>query len=148
MKGYWRRPVETDMAIRNGWLFTGDMATVDEEGFLQIVDRKKDVIVSGGENIASMEIEQRLCQHDDVLECAVIAIPDAKWGEVPAAFVVLKDKCNTTEEELLQFCRNALAGYKCPRSIEFMQSLPKGGTGKILKKELRRFIDGRREPNG
>jgi fatty-acyl-CoA synthase len=137
MKGYWKKPRETDKAIRDGWFFTGDMATIDEEGYIQIVDRKKDVIVSGGENIASMEIEKRLYAHDAVLECAVIAAPDPKWGEVPKAFIVLKNGCNPTEKELLDFCRDGLAAYKCPKSIVFLDSLPKGGTGKILKKELR-----------
>lgn len=138
MKGYWNRP--ENEGFRDGWMLTGDMATVDGEGFLQIVDRKKDIIVSGGENIASMEVEQNLYAHPDVLECAVIAVPDPKWGEVPAAFVVLRDGRRTTEEELLQFCRSRLAAYKCPRSIRFMESFPKGGTGKILKKELRRSL--------
>jgi fatty-acyl-CoA synthase len=138
MKGYWNRP--ENEGFRDGWMLTGDMATVDGEGFLQIVDRQKDIIVSGGENIASMEVEQNFYAHPDVLECAVIAVPDPKWGEVPAAFVVLRDGRKTTEEELLQFCRSRLASYKCPRLIRFMESLPKGGTGKILKKELRRSL--------
>ncbi len=137
MKGYWKKPRETAAIIKDGWLFTGDMAMVDEEGYLQIVDRKKDVIVSGGENIASIEIENRLYAHDAVFECAVIAEPDPKWGEVPKAFVVLKQGCKVTKNELLDFCRNGLAAYKCPRSVEFLESLPKGGTGKILKKALR-----------
>ncbi len=140
MKGYLNRPLETEAAMRDGWLSTGDMATVDEEGFLQIVDRRKDIIVSGGENIASIEIEQCLYGHEGVFECAVIAIPDPKWGEVPAAFVVLKDGSGATEQELLQFCRSRLAAYKCPVSVKFLKALPKGGTGKILKKELRKLI--------
>jgi fatty-acyl-CoA synthase len=142
MEGYWKKPLETDAAIRNGWLFTGDMATIDEEGYVQIVDRKKDIIVSGGENIASIEIERRLYAHDAVLECAVIAVPDPKWGEVPRAFVVLKEGSGVTEGELLDFCREGLAAYKCPRSVAFLDSLPKGGTGKILKKALRNIPTG------
>ena len=138
MKGYWGKPPESSGC--DGWLRTGDLAAVDPEGFLQIVDRKKDIIVSGGENISSMEIEQRLCAHDQVFECAVIAVPDPKWGEVPAAFVVLKDGSNINGSELLSFCRQTLAAYKCPRSIQFIPSLPKGGTGKILKNELRKLI--------
>jgi fatty-acyl-CoA synthase len=137
MKGYWKKPEETDAAIRGGWFFTGDMATIDQEGYIQIVDRKKDVIVSGGENIASIEIEKRLYAHDAVFECAVVAMPDPKWGEVPKAFVVLRDGCRATEQELLEFCRKGLAAYKCPKSVEFLEALPKGGTGKILKKALR-----------
>jgi fatty-acyl-CoA synthase len=137
MKGYWNKPQETGAAIRNGWFFTGDMATIDEEGYLEIVDRKKDVIVSGGENIASIEVEKRLYAHDAVFECAVVAAPDPKWGEVPKAFVVLKEGCTATEKELLDFCREGLSAYKCPKSVVFLDSLPKGGTGKILKKALR-----------
>jgi fatty-acyl-CoA synthase len=123
--------------MRRGWLFTGDMATMDEEGFVQIVDRKKDLIVSGGENIASLEVERCLYSHEAVFECAVIAVPDEKWGEVPAAFVVLKPGCAATEEELVEYCRAILAPYKCPKSVRFLEELPKGGTGKILKRVLR-----------
>ncbi len=137
MKGYWRQPEETEKAIRNGWFYTGDMATVDDEGYVLIVDRKKDIIISGGENISSIEIEKCLASHAAIFECAVIAVPDPKWGEVPKALVVLKDNARATEGEILDFCRERLAGYKCPRSIDFYDSLPKGGTGKILKKELR-----------
>jgi fatty-acyl-CoA synthase len=137
MKGYWNNPEETEMALREGWYLTGDMATIDEEGYIQIVDRKKDLIVSGGENIASLEIETYLCRHESVKECAVIAIPDAKWGEVPAAFIVVRENCAVTEEEILEFCRKGLASYKCPKTVEFIDSLPKGGTGKIQKRALR-----------
>ena len=137
MKGYWKQPEETARAIRDGWFYTGDMATVDQEGYILIVDRKKDIIISGGENIASIEIENCIYGFTSVFECTVVAVPDPKWGEVPKALVVLKPGASATEEEILQFCRERLAGYKCPRSIEFFDSLPKGGTGKILKKVLR-----------
>jgi len=137
MKGYWRQPDETARAMRGGWFRTGDMATVDDEGYILIVDRKKDIIISGGENIASIEIEKCLSAHPSVLECAVIAVPDSKWGELPKALVVLKEGAEATERELLDFCKMRLAGYKCPRSIDFYDLLPKGGTGKILKKTLR-----------
>jgi fatty-acyl-CoA synthase len=137
MRGYWNNPRETANALRGGWLFTGDMATMDEEGFVQIVDRKKDLIVSGGENIASLEVERCLYRHEAVFECAVIAVPDEKWGEVPAAFVVLKPGCAATEDELVEFCKASLAPYKCPKSVRFWEALPKGGTGKILKRVLR-----------
>jgi acyl-CoA synthetase (AMP-forming)/AMP-acid ligase II len=113
------------------------MATMDEEGYVLIVDRKKDIIISGGENISSLEVEKCLYGHPAVLECAVIAVPDEKWGEVPKALVVLKEEEKAGEEQLLQFCRQNLAGYKCPRSVDFLEALPKGGTGKILKKTLR-----------
>lgn len=144
MKGYWRGPEDTSKVIRDGWFHTGDMATIDTEGYILIVDRKKDIIISGGENIASIEIERCLFSHPAVLECAVIAVPDSKWGEVPKALVVLKEEAKATEAELIEFARARLAGYKCPRSVDFFESLPKGGTGKILKKMLReKYWEGR-----
>jgi fatty-acyl-CoA synthase len=137
MAGYWKQPEDTANALRGGWLHTGDMAVIDEEGYVLIVDRKKDIIISGGENIASIEIETAVYSHPAVLECAVIAIPDERWGEVPKAFVVCKPDQTITEEELIAHCRTCLPGFKIPKSIEFFDALPKGGTGKILKKELR-----------
>jgi fatty-acyl-CoA synthase len=137
MLGYWRRPEETAAVIRDGWFHTGDMATIDEDGYILIVDRKKDIIISGGENIASLEIEKVLAAHPAVYECAVIAVPDEKWGEVPKALVVLKPEMTATAEELIEFCKSRLASFKAPKSIDFYESLPKGGTGKILKRELR-----------
>ncbi len=137
MGGYWNQPEETDRAFRGGWFHTGDMATIDEEGYLSIVDRKKDVIISGGENIASVEIETCIASHPSVLECAVIAVPDPKWGEVPKALVVVLPGANLSATELLDHCRHHLAAFKCPQSVEFFDALPKGGTGKILKRLLR-----------
>jgi fatty-acyl-CoA synthase len=137
MKGYWRQPEDTARALRNGWFRTGDLATIDEEGYLLIVDRKKDIIISGGENIASIEIEECLASHPDVLECAVIAVPDAKWGEVPKGIVVFREGVKTSSEEILDHCKQTLAGFKCPKSIDIVDSLPKGGTGKIQKRLLR-----------
>ena len=137
MEGYWGRPEETRAAFRDGWFLTGDMAVWDDEGYFLIVDRKKEIIISGGENIASIEIEKALAAHPSVYECAVIAVPDEKWGEVPKALVVLKDGTAATEEELLAFLKERLAKFKMPKSVEFLPSLPKGGTGKILKKVLR-----------
>ena len=137
MEGYWKQPESTAAAIRNGWFYTGDMAVWDEEGYLLIVDRKKEIIVSGGENISSLEIERALGAHPSVYECAVIAVPDDKWGEVPKALVVLKENAPVTEEELLAFLKERIAKFKVPKSVEFLPSLLKGGTGKILKKELR-----------
>jgi fatty-acyl-CoA synthase len=137
MEGYWRQPEETARVIRDGWFHTGDLATIDEEGYVLIVDRAKDMILSGGENIASAEIERVLYAHPAVLECAVIAVPDDTWGEVPKALVALKAGQAATEGEIFDHCRRHLAGYKVPKSVEFMESLPKGGTGKILKKVLR-----------
>jgi fatty-acyl-CoA synthase len=137
MAGYWKRPEETAQTLREGWLHTGDMAVVDEEGYFLIVDRKKDIIISGGENISSIEVEKAVYSHPLVLECAVIAVPDDRWGEVPKALVVLKPGQSTTESELIDYCRTVLPGFKIPKSVEFFDALPKGGTGKILKKELR-----------
>jgi fatty-acyl-CoA synthase len=138
MKGYWNQPEATAEALRGGWFHTGDMATIDEDGYLLIVDRKKDIIVSGGENISSLEVEKALAAHPAVLEVAVIPVPNEKWGEVPKALVVLKPNANATEAELIEFCRSRLTHYKCPHSIEFYEVLPKTGTGKILKRDLRK----------
>jgi acyl-CoA synthetase (AMP-forming)/AMP-acid ligase II len=137
MEGYWRQPEATAAALRDGWFHTGDLATIDEEGYILIVDRAKDMILTGGENVASAEIERVLYQHPAILECAVIAIPDEQWGEVARAVITLKAGCQASDAEILDHCRKHLAGFKIPKSIEFVEALPKGGTGKILKKVLR-----------
>ena len=134
---YWRLPEETQNTIVGGWLYTGDMATVDEDGYIEIVDRKKDIIISGGENIGSIEIEDVIRTHPAVLEVAVVAAPHEKWGETPAALVVLKEGQSLAAEELIAYCRKRLAGFKIPRMVEFLNKLPKGGTGKILKANLK-----------
>jgi fatty-acyl-CoA synthase len=137
MEGYWQQPEATANVIRDGWFHTGDLATVDEEGYILIVDRCKDMILSGGENIASAEIERVIYGHPAVMECAVIAVPDDTWGEVPKAIVALKPGQPATDAEIIALCRQHLAGFKAPKSVEFVESLPKGGTGKILKRALR-----------
>lgn len=137
MSGYRNQPAETERAIDAGWLRTGDLATIDPEGYIQIVDRLKDMVLSGGENIATAEVERVICRHPDVVECAVIAVPDERWGEVPKALVVLRPGASATESGIIEFCRQDLAGFKAPKSVEFRDSLPKGGTGKILKRLLR-----------
>jgi len=137
MKGYWKQPEATAEVMRGGWFHTGDLATWNQEGYILIVDRKKDIIISGGENVSSLEVEKALLANPAVLEVAVIPVPDEKWGEVPKALVVLKPGARLTDSELIEFCRSRLAHYKCPRSVEFLESLPKTGTGKILKRELR-----------
>jgi fatty-acyl-CoA synthase len=137
MAGYWKQPEATACAIRDDWFHTSDLATIDEEGYILIVDRAKDMILSGGENIASAEVERVLCGHPAVLECAVIAVPDEKWGEVPKALVVLRAGQAADEADILCHCRSHLAAFKVPKSVDFCPSLPKGGTGKILKKVLR-----------
>jgi len=138
MKGYWQQPEASAQVLRDGWFHTGDMATMNADGYLLIVDRAKDIIVSGGENISSLELEKTLAAHPCVYEAAVIPVPDQRWGEVPKALVVLKPGAAATEQELLEFCRSRIAHYKCPRSVEFLDALPKTGTGKILKRDLRK----------
>jgi len=137
MIGYYRDPDATAAAIGEGWLHTGDMAVIDEAGYVLIKDRSKDVIIRGGENISSVEVENALAAHPAVLECAVVAAPDDRFGEVPVALVVLKPDAAATAADLKAHCRARLARFKVPREFHFRESLPKGGTGKILKAELR-----------
>ena len=137
MAGYWNQPQETRRYIRDDWFYTGDLATIDEEGYVLIVDRAKDMVLSGGENIGTAEIERVIYQHPDVLECAVIAVPDDTWGEVPKALVTVREGSRPSEQEILDHCRQHLGCFKVPKSVEFLESLPKGGTGKILKRLLR-----------
>lgn len=138
MAGYWQEPEATAEALRGGWFRTGDMAVIEENGCVRIVDRQKDIIVSGGENISSIDVEKVLLSHPDVYEAAVIPVPDQKWGEIPKAVVVVKPGRNVNEAGLIEFCRSRLAHYKCPQSIEFCESLPKTATGKVLKRDLRK----------
>ncbi len=135
--GYWNLPEETEKAIKDGWLFTGDMAVVDSEGYVNIVDRKKDMIITGGENVYSTEVENILYTHPDILEAAVVGVPDEHWGESVKACVVLKDGCSTNEKEIIAFCKDNLAHYKAPKSVDFLSELPRTGSGKIYKKALR-----------
>ncbi len=138
MLGYWNLPEVTSETLRNGWLHTGDGGRLDEAGMLFVVDRVKDMIVSGGENVYSAETEQAIYTHPLVLECAVIGIPSESWGEQVHAIVRLSEGSSLGEEELLQHCKKLIAGFKCPRSIEFRDDpLPLSGAGKILKKDLR-----------
>jgi fatty-acyl-CoA synthase len=144
MAGYWRQPEATNAVIVDGWFHTGDMATLDGEGMIEVVDRKKDLIISGGENVSSIEIEGVLYKHPAVLEAACIAVPDEKWGEAPMAIVVLKPGESATESELIEFCRERMAHFKCPKRVSFIESLPRTATGKIQKNQLRdRFWQGR-----
>ena len=144
MLGYWNQPAESEAALRGGWMHTGDGAYMDEEGFIYVVDRLKDMIVSGGENVYCAEVEAAVSQHPAVAACAVIGIPSDRWGEVPHAVVVLKPGQSVTEEDLIGHCRTLIAGFKCPRSVAFVDALPLSGAGKVLKTRLREpFWQGR-----
>jgi acyl-CoA synthetase (AMP-forming)/AMP-acid ligase II len=137
MLGYWNRPDLTAATLRDGWMWTGDIATWDADSYVFIVDRAKDMIISGGENIYSVQVEEAVNQHPSVLECAVIGVPDEEWGESVKAFVVLKPDTTATEQEIIDTARAHLASYQKPRSVEFVAELPKAPTGKILKRSLR-----------
>ena len=138
MLGYWNKPEETAVALRGGWMHTGDVGYVDDDGFIFIVDRLKDMIISGGENVYSTEVEHVIYQHTAVADCAVIGIPHEKWGEAVHAIVRPKQGVTLTEEEIMNHCRQHIAGYKCPRSVEIRHDpMPMSGAGKILKKVLR-----------
>ncbi|MFO7194322.1 MAG: AMP-binding protein, partial [Thermocrispum agreste] len=138
MLGYWNQPEATAAAVRDGWMHTGDGGYMDDDGYVYIVDRIKDMIVSGGENVYSVEVEKVVAQHPAVESCAVIGVPDDDLGERVHAVVVLRPGEQTTAEELREFCKQHIAGYKAPRSAEFVDALPLSGAGKILKRELRR----------
>jgi long-chain acyl-CoA synthetase len=138
MVGYWNKPQETADALRDGWLYTGDLATMDEEGYIYIVDRKKDMIITGGENVFSTEVENVLYTHPAILEAAAVGVPDATWGEAIKAVVVLKPGMQATAEDIIAHCQSHIAHFKVPRSVDFYEgALPKSGSGKILKRELR-----------
>jgi acyl-CoA synthetase (AMP-forming)/AMP-acid ligase II len=137
MVGYWRRPDLTANTLREGWMWTGDIAVWDEEGYIFIVDRAKDMIISGGENIYSTQVEAAIHQHPGVLESAVFGVPDEQWGEAVKAVVVLKPGATATEAEIIEVAARHLASYQKPRSVDFVDSLPKAPTGKILKRSLR-----------
>lgn len=137
MSGYWNKAEETAAALRNGWYWTGDLAQADADGYVYIVDRSKDMIISGGENVYSTEVENAISAHPDVLECAVIGIPDDRWGEAVHAVVAPRPGSSLSAEELREYCKSLIAAYKVPRSVDFVDALPKSGAGKILKRELR-----------
>jgi len=136
MKGYWKRPEETAMSMRDGWFLTGDLGYMDENGFFYVVDRKKDMIIAGGYNIYPRDVEEILYEHPEVQECVVAGVPDPYRGETVKAFIVLKEGARVTEEDLNQFCRENLAAFKVPRIYEFRKELPKTAVGKILRRKL------------
>ena len=137
MKEYYKNPKATAEAMRNGWFHSGDLVRADEEGFIYVVDRSKDMIISGGENIYAVEVEEVLYSHPAVLEAAVIGVPDPKWEEAVTAVLVLREGFQTTEEEIIEHCKQNLASYKKPKSVEFLDDLPKNATGKVQKFKLR-----------
>jgi len=137
MVGYWNKSDYTKETIVNGWLHKGDMGYYDEKGYMYIVDRKKDIIISGGENAYPEEVEEILYQQPSVMEAAIIGVPDEKWIERVHAVIVLKKNAKVTANEIINFCKERIAKYKVPRSVEFVDALPKNPRRKILKKELR-----------
>jgi long-chain acyl-CoA synthetase len=139
MKGYWNKAEETALALRDGWLYTGDMAKKDEDGYFYIVDRKKDMIIAGGYNIYPREVEEVLFECPNVKEAAVVGVPDPYRGETVKAFVVMKEGTTASAEEIIAFCSKHLAAYKVPKQVVFRDSLPKSGVGKYLRRELRKL---------
>jgi fatty-acyl-CoA synthase len=137
MVGYWRQPELSEAAFKHGWFLTGDGGRLEVDGRLRITDRKKDVIVTGGENVSSLEVEACLHQHPDVIDVAVIGIPHERWGETPKALVVLREGSKLETDALIEFCRERLAHFKCPTSVEQRESLPRTATGKVQKYLLR-----------
>jgi fatty-acyl-CoA synthase len=140
--GYWGLPDATAEAFRGGWFHTGDMGRMDAEGFITLVDRKKDMIISGGENVYPIEVEQVLYRHPAVREVAVVGVPHAKWGETPIAVVALKDGAQVTDDDLIGYARERLAHFKCPTRVEYVPELPRNATGKVLKTTLRKDYGG------
>jgi len=137
MRGYWKQPEDTAEALRGGWMHTGDAGQLDDEGYLYVRDRVKDMIVSGGENVYPREVEDVLFHHPAVADAAVIGVPDERWGETVRAVVVLRPGAQVSAESLMDFCRGRIADYKRPREVAFLDALPRNPSGKVLKRELR-----------
>jgi len=137
MKGYWNQEKATSQALKNGWLHTGDLGYMDEDGYIFLAGRAKDFIKRGGEMISPEEVEQVLHSHPVIDEAAIIGIPDENWGEVVRAIVVLKENGNATEKEVIQYCRERLSSFKKPESVIFVKELPRNTLGKVIKRELR-----------
>jgi len=144
LEGYWEQPEESERALAGGWFHTGDGGVIGDDGYLSISDRKKDVIITGGENVSSIEVEDVLFSHPAVAEVAVIGVPSEKWGETIKALVVLAEGESVTEEELIRWCKDKAAGYKAPTSVEFRDELARTATGKLQKFKLRKpYWEGR-----
>jgi acyl-CoA synthetase (AMP-forming)/AMP-acid ligase II len=142
MEGYWNNPAANKAAFAHGWFHGGDIGYRDEEGVLWFTDRTKDMIKSGGENVSSVEVELALLAHKSILECAVIGLPDERWGEAVTAFVVLRPDHRGEEEEIRAHCRGLLAAFKVPKSVRFVSQLPKTATGKVQKAKIRQTVEG------
>ena len=140
LKGYYKNNAANDTAFRNGWFHTGDIGYRDKDGFFYIVDRKSDMIIRGGENIYPREIDEVLYQHPDVAAAAVVGVPDTLYGEEVAAVIVLKPGAKTSEQQVIDYCKGRLADFKCPKTVHFMEDIPKGPTGKLLKRELAKML--------
>ena len=140
LKGYYKNDAANATAFRNGWFHTGDIGYRDEDGFYFIVDRKSDMIIRGGENIYPREIDEVLYQHPAIAAAAAVGVPDELYGEEVAAVVVLKPEANATEQEVIDFCKARLADFKCPKTVHFVEDIPKGPTGKLLKRELAKML--------
>jgi long-chain acyl-CoA synthetase len=136
MQGYWNRPDETARVLRDGWLFTGDIARQDPDGFFSIVDRKKDMIISGGMNVYPSDVEQPLYDNPKVREAVAVGLPDERWGEAVKVYIVLRDGQTATEQEIIDYCHARMASYKVPKFVEFRKELPKSMVGKVLRREL------------
>jgi fatty-acyl-CoA synthase len=140
--GYWGLPVETAEVMRGGWFHTGDLGRADEDGFITLVDRKKDMIITGGENVYPIEVEQVLFRHPEVADVAVIGVPDDRWGETVVAVIVPAGEGRLEADEVIRYTREQIAHFKCPRRVEFVKELPRTATGKVLKRELRQQVAG------
>jgi long-chain acyl-CoA synthetase len=136
MRGYWRRPDETAQVLRDGWLFTGDIARVDADGYFTVVDRKKDMIISGGMNIFPRDVEEPLFAHPKIKEAVAVGVPDERWGEAVKVYIVLRDGESATEQEMIEYCHARMARYKVPKFVEFRRELPKSMVGKVLRRQL------------
>jgi acyl-CoA synthetase (AMP-forming)/AMP-acid ligase II len=137
MQGYWNRPAESAEALRGGWMHTGDAGVLDDEGYVYVQDRVRDMIVSGGENVYPRGVEDVLFEHPAIADAAVIGVPDATWGETVKAVVVLRGDARATEADVVEFCRGRLGGFERPRSVDFVETLPRNASGKVLKRVLR-----------
>jgi acyl-CoA synthetase (AMP-forming)/AMP-acid ligase II len=144
MSGYWNLPEASEKALWRGWMHTGDAGTMDENGYVYVQDRVKDMIISGGENVYPREVENLLFEHPAIVDAAVIGVPSDQWGEAVKGIVVLKQGHEATAEEIMEFCKGKIAGYKRPQSIDFIAELPRNASGKVLKKDLRaKFWEGK-----